>query len=362
MEINYDGLGNSLSDLTRLSNAVSRSISAENFKGEKGKGAMATEGALANAARELGQGWKVSPCVRIAPHTTFTVAEIEGPGAIKHMWMTLDYRFYRQYVLRIYWDGEKEPSVCVPIGDFFCHGWLERTNVNSVPIVVNPSGGFNSYWEMPFRKKCLVTLENLSEEAPEFFYQINYILTDIPEDRAYFHAQWRRMNPTNEKEEYVILDDVKGRGQYVGTYVAWQANSNGWWGEGEVKFFLDGDREFPTICTTGTEDYFGGAWGFTDNTFKNYQEFSSPYCGLPQIIRPDGFTKAKLRFGMYRWHICDPIRFTEELKVTMQALGWRNKGRFLPLRDDIASVAYWYQTEPHSPFKQNLDPNHLEVI
>ncbi|MBR6461569.1 DUF2961 domain-containing protein, partial [bacterium] len=273
MGIDYDGLGNSLSDLTRLSNAVSRSISAENFKGEKGKGAMATEGALANAARELGQGWKVSPCVRIAPHTTFTVAEIEGPGAIKHMWMTLDYRFYRQYILRIYWDGESEPSVCVPIGDFFCHGWLERTNVNSVPIVVNPSGGFNSYWEMPFRKKCLITLENLSEEAPEFFYQINYILTEIPEDRAYFHAQWRRMNPTNEKEEYVILDNVRGRGQYVGTYVAWQPNSNGWWGEGEVKFFLDGDREFPTICTTGTEDYFGGAWGFTDNTFKNYQEF-----------------------------------------------------------------------------------------
>ena len=362
MKLDYDGLGSGLGDLSRLSDAESRSISAENFKGEKGKGAMATEGALAKAARELGQGWKVSPCVRLEPRATFTVAEIEGPGALKHMWMTVDQRFYRQLILRIFWDGEKEPSVCVPLGDFFCHGWCERTYVNSVPVAVNPSGGFNCYWEMPFRKSCLITLENLSEESPELFYQINYVLTEIPEDRAYFHAQWRRMNPTREKEEYVILDDVKGRGQYVGTYAAWQPNSNGWWGEGEVKFFLDGDAEFPTICTTGTEDYFGGAWGFTDNTFKNYQEFSSPYCGLPQIIRPDGFTKANLRFGMYRWHICDPIRFREELRVTMQALGWRSKGRFLPLKDDIATVAYWYQTEPHRPFRQDLSPDHLEVI
>lgn len=362
MKLDYDGLGSGLGDLSRLSDAESRSISAENFKGEKGKGAMATEGALAKAARELGQGWKVSPCVRLEPRATFTVAEIEGAGALKHMWMTVDQRFYRQLILRIFWDGEKEPSVCVPLGDFFCHGWCERTYVNSVPVAVNPSGGFNCYWEMPFRKSCLITLENLSEESPEFFYQINYVLTEIPEDRAYFHAQWRRMNPTREKEEYVILDDVKGRGQYVGTYAAWQPNSNGWWGEGEVKFFLDGDAEFPTICTTGTEDYFGGAWGFTDNTFKNYQEFSSPYCGLPQIIRPDGFTKANLRFGMYRWHICDPIRFREELRVTMQALGWRSKGRFLPLKDDIATVAYWYQTEPHRTFRQDLSPDHLEVI
>ena len=362
MKLDYDGLGSGLGDLARLSNAESRSISAENFKGEKGKGAMATEGVHANSARELGQGWKVSPCVKIAPHSVFTVAEIEGPGALKHMWMTVSQRFYRQFILRIYWDGEADPSVCVPLGDFFCNGWTERVNVNSVPIVVNPSGGFNSYWEMPFRKKCLITLENLSDEDPEFFYQINYVLTEVPEDRAYFHAQWRRMNPTREKEEYVILDDVAGRGQYVGTYVAWQPNSNGWWGEGDVKFFLDGDREFPTICTTGTEDYFGGAWGFTDNTFKNYQEFSSPYCGLPQIIRPDGFTKANLRFGMYRWHVCDPIRFREDLKVTMQALGWRSKGRFLPLKDDIASTAFWYQTEPHRPFRQDLSPDHLEVI
>ena len=196
MKLDYDGLGSGLGDLSRLSDAESRSISAENFKGEKGKGAMATEGALAKAARELGQGWKVSPCVRLEPRATFTVAEIEGPGALKHMWMTVDQRFYRQLILRIFWDGEKEPSVCVPLGDFFCHGWCERTYVNSVPVAVNPSGGFNCYWEMPFRKSCLITLENLSEESPEFFYQINYVLTEIPEDRAYFHAQWPTSTPS----------------------------------------------------------------------------------------------------------------------------------------------------------------------
>jgi Protein of unknown function (DUF2961) len=182
------------------------------------------------------------------------------------------------------------------------------------------------------------------------YYQIDYALTEVPKDAAYFHAQFRRVNPLPEKEVYTILDGVRGMGHYVGTYLAWGVNSNGWWGEGEVKFYMDGDREFPTIAGTGTEDYFGGSYNFENKAEKRYQEFTTPYSGLSQVIRPDGLYNSQQRFGLYRWHIMDPVRFESDLQVTIQALGWRADGRYQLLRDDIASVAYWYQAEPHAPF------------
>jgi hypothetical protein len=357
----FNGLVLGLGGLSKPSKAKTRSISAENFTGEKGKGGMATEGTGAECARDLGQGWKVSPSIKIPAQTTFTLAEIEGPGVIQHMWMTCFPAHWRNLILRIYWDGEDEPSVETPYGDFFCNGWCQRSNVNSLPIVVNPAGGMNSYWEMPFRKSARVTIENRNDEDAVLYYQITYALTEVPDDVAYFHAQWRRNNPLPYKEVHTIVDGIQGWGHYVGTYIAWGVNNTGWWGEGEVKFYIDGDGEFPTICGTGTEDYFGGAWNW-EHPKGEYGVYSTPFLGLPQVIKPDGLYQSQQRFSMYRWHIMDPIRFEEDLRVTIQALGWRSGRRYLPLQDDIASVAYWYQTEPHAPFPTLPDRDYLEII
>jgi len=357
----YNGLGLGLGSLSRLSRAKSRSISAENFTGEKGKAGMAVEGTGKQAARDLGQGWKVSPSVKIAGKSVFTLGEIRGPGAIQHIWLTCFPGTWRSLILRMYWDGESEPSVEVPVGDFFCNGWCERSNVNSLPVAVNPAGGMNSYWEMPFRGSALLTLENLDEQEAVVYYQIDYTLTDVPDDAAYFHAQWRRSHPLGYKEVHTIVDGVQGHGHYVGTYLAWQSNSSGWFGEGEIKFYLDGDRDFPTICGTGTEDYFGGAWNW-EQPKGQYGLYSTPFLGMHQVLQPDGLYRSQQRFGMYRWHVMDPVRFETDLRVTIQALGWRSGGRYLPLQDDIASTTFWYQAEPHSAYPKLPDKDGLEVV
>jgi len=357
----FNGLGLHLGNLSRLSSAKSRSISAENFTGEKGKGGMATEGAGAGPARDLGQGWKVSPAIGIPAGECVEIANIEGPGAIQQMWMTPTMP-WRSLILRIYWDDQEQPSVECPFGDFFACGWGKYAHISSLPICVNPGSACNSYWEMPFRKRCRMTLTNIGDEKIVFYYQINYTLTDVPDDVAYFHAQFRRVNPLPYKEVYTILDGVQGQGQYVGTYMAWGVNNNGWWGEGEIKFFMDGDGEFPTICGTGTEDYFAGSYNFENQVTHQYQEFTTPYAGLPQVIRPDGVYQSQTRFGLYRWHVMDPVRFEQDLRITIQALGWRSDRRYLPLQDDIASVAYWYQTLPTAPFPALPDRDYLEVL
>ncbi len=354
----FNGLNLSLGNLYRVSSAKSRSISPENFTGEKGQGGMSVDGPAAGAARDLGQGWKVSPFVRIKAKSTFTLAAIDGPGAIQSMWMTPTGN-WRYSILRFYWDDERTPSVECPVGDFFANGWGSFAGISSLAVCVNPGSAFNSYWQMPFRSKARLTLENIDEKEMVLYYQINYTLTEIPDDAGYFHAQFRRVNPLPYKSVYTILDGVEGQGQYVGTYLAWGVHNTGWWGEGEIKFYLDGDRQFPTICGTGTEDYFCGSYNF-DRGGK-YQEFTSPYSGLAQVIRPDGTYNSQQRFGLYRWHIPDPVRFEQDLKVTIQALGWRENGRYLPLQDDIASVAYWYQKEPHRPFPKLPDKDHLEI-
>jgi len=322
---------------------------------------MATEGTSTSCARDLGRGWKISPCINIAPGECREIANIDGPGAIQQIWMTPT-GSWRFSIIRIYWDDQEQPSVECPIGDFFASGWGRFAPLTSLAVCVNPGSAFNSYWEMPFRKRCRITFTNIGFEKMTLFYQINYALTDIPTDAAYFHAQFRRSNPLPYKEVFTILDGVKGRGQYVGTYMAWGVNNTGWWGEGEIKFFLDGDGEFPTICGTGTEDYFCGSYNFENKETKQYQEFSTPYAGLHQVIRPDGVYSSQTRFGMYRWHIPDPVRFEQDLRVTIQALGWRAGGRYLPLQDDIASVAFWYQTLPTAPFPSLPDRDYLEVI
>ncbi|MES2307298.1 MAG: glycoside hydrolase family 172 protein [Verrucomicrobiota bacterium] len=360
----FHGLGCHLGNLSLLSNAESRSISPENLTGEKGRGGMATEGTGSAYARDLGLGWKISPSILLEAGEVREIVHIEGPGAIQQIWMTPGGP-WRNLILRIYWDDQEHPSVECPIGDFFASGWKEVSMINSLAVCVNPGNALNCYWEMPFQKKCRMTLTNLNDDPIYVYYQINYALTVVPEGTAYFHAQFRRTNPLPYKEVYTILEGVQGQGHYVGTYMAWGVNNDGWWGEGEIKFYMDGDT-YPTICGTGTEDYFGGSYNFENKTTKQYQEYTTPYCGLSQIIRPDGLYKSQTRFGMYRWHIPDPIRFKSDLKVTMQALGWRSgRGegrRYLPLQDDIASVAYWYQALPNVPFPKFPDRDALEII
>jgi hypothetical protein len=355
----FNGLYLDLSNLFRLSHAQSRSISPENFSGEKGKAGMSIDGPAMKAARDLGQGWKVSPYVIIKPKEMFVLADIKGPGAIQQIWMTPagNWRFS---ILRFYWDGEQEPSVEVPVGDFFACGWGKFAQVSSLPVCVNPGSGFNCYWVMPFRKSCKITMENLDEKNMTLYYQINYTLTEVPEDAGYLHAQFRRINPLPYKSVYTIIDGVKGWGHFVGTTMCWGANNTGWWGEGEIKFFIDGDKEFPTICGTGTEDYFCGSYGFTVE--GKYREYTTAYAGMPQVILPDGQWQSQQRFGLYRWHIMDPVRFEKDLKVTIQALGWHSGGRYLPLQDDISSVAFWYQKEPHARFPKLPDKDKLEII
>ena len=358
----FNGLHMNMGNLSRLSDAKTRSISPENFTGEKGKAGMSEDGLAAHAARDLGQGWKVSPYIHIKPKETFTLAEVEGEGAIQQIWLTPAGN-WRYMILRMYWDGEEEPSVEVPVGDFFAAGWGKYWQVSSLPVCVNPGSALNCYWVMPFRKSFKITMENLDDKQCTVYYQVNYTLTDIADDEAYFHAQYRRANPLPYKDVYTIVDGIRGKGHFVGCYMAWQSNNSGWWGEGEIKFFMDGDSEFPTICGTGTEDYFCGSYGFMardEDGVRRYRDYTTPYAGF-HVLRPIAESKSQTRFGLYRWHILDPVRFEEDLKVTMQALGWRSGGRYLPLQDDIASVAYWYQAEPHAKFPTLPSKDELEI-
>lgn len=368
MNAEFNGLGIHLGNLYRLSKAESRSISAENPTGEKGAGAMSDPDPN-GPARELGRGWKCRPAVQVKPGETYILADINGTGVIQSMWLTGT--ITRDIIIRIFWDGQEQPSVECPLPDFFALPWAMQdqsapnsgpaAHINSLPVAVNPCRGLNCFWEMPFKKHCLITLENLNPAKRIWScYQINYALTDVPEDAAYFHAQFRRVNPLPYGEVYTILGGVKGQGHYVGTSMGWGINDCRWWGEGEIKFYIDGDTEFPTICGTGTEDYFGGSHNWEVD--GQYVTYSTPFMGMYQVLRPDGTYRSQHRHAMYRWHIMDPIRFRQDLRVTIQALGWRSERRFLPGQHDICSVAYWYQKLPSPRFPNLPDRNGLEIV
>ena len=366
----FNGLGMNMGNLSRLSDAVTRSISMENRSGDKGAGGKSTEGTGADCAKDLGRGWKVSPSINVKPGETIVLADIEGSGAIQHIWIAGT--IGRNIILRMYWDDQEQASVEVPLQDFFGAPWkmegsetvcvpaVNAPLISSLAVCVNPNNGFNCYWEMPFRRRARITLENRHPTKERVvYYQIDYTLTEVPEDCAYFHASFRRSNPLPYAEPYTVVDGVAGEGQYVGTAMGWQPNSRGWWGEGEIKFFVDGDGDFPTVCGTGTEDYFCGAWNWERD--GQYAAYSTPYSGM-WIDRADGAYRTQNRFSLYRWHVADPIRFAKNLRVTIQALGWREGRRYLPLQDDICSTAFWYQTLPTAPFKPLGTVAELEVI
>ena len=363
----FNGLGMHMGNLSRLSPARTRSISAENPRGEKGRAAMGMEGTGAHFARNIGEGWKVSPSVVVPAGTTYTVADIEGPGAIQSFW--IGGSLGRHILLRFYWDGQERPSVEAPITDFFAFFWPDQNQdsstgrfptLQSLPVLVAPNRGYNCFWEMPFRQRCRITVENRSDQDAIVYYQVNYALTEVPEDAAYFHAQYRQARPV-EGGVYTLLDGGQGRGHYVGTALGVGINGHGgWWGEGEIKFYLDGDGAYPTICGTGTEDYFGGAYDWMAG--GAYNTYSAPYMGMYHVIAPDGRYNSQQRFSLYRWHIPDPIRFESDLKVTIQDLGWRGDRTYLPRKDDFFSMAYWYQTLPTASFPALPGGYDLEVL
>ena len=332
---------------------VSRSITAENPTGAPGQGGRSTSA--------LGAGRKGSPCITVPASQTVTLADVAGAGAITHVWFTVAAHtsavgfVLRDLVLRMYWDGSDSPAVEVPLGDFFCNGNGQRSLVTSSLVLVAPTSGMNAYFRMPFGSGARITIENQHPVDVEgLFYQIDYEQTQDPAScgELRFHAEWRRENPTRIGRDYTIVDDIVGRGIYLGSYLTIVALERYWWGEGEMKFFIDDDTSHPTICGTGTEDYFGGAWAFQDRLSADSEPqvltYSAPYVGYPTYSVRDTSQQAVYAtsmapvHGMYRWHQPDPIYFHSRLRVTVQQIG--QVGPDLVERsDDVSSVAYWYQ-------------------
>jgi len=300
----------------------------------------------------------------IAPGETLTLAELDGPGEIRHIWFTigaLDRRFTRSLVLRIYWDDAEVPSVETPIGDFFAAGNGMRANVSSLPIEVTSYGrAFNSYWRMPFRKNARLTITNESDEhVTSCYYYIDWLGFDsLPDDALYFHARYRQEFPVEPFSPYTIAE-IEGRGHYVGTVLSIQSSMGSWLGESDDRFYIDGER-IPSMVGTGMEDYFTDAW--------NHRLFTNLRAGV-SIYEPKGLDQ---RVSAYRWHIADPVIFTRSLKVEMERrsyaaitdpetgedVTWDFKYR----PDVFSSVAYWYATEPadrfweFAPVSERLNP------
>ena len=269
------------------------------------------------------------------------MAEIDGSGAIQQIWMTpspIDKT--RLYILRFYWDGETEPSVEVPMGDFFACGWGKYCQINSLPVCVNPGSAFNCYWTMPFRKKAKITLENLDDHDMVLYYQVNYTLTEVPADAAYFHAQFRRVQKLPAKTMYTILDGVQGKGQYVGTYLAWEVAQSGLVGRGRDQV-LHGRR--PGVPHHLRHRHRG--------LFLRLVQLREPRdASLPDVQHalhragPGAAARYRVRagqrFGLYRWHITDPVRFEKELKVDDSGPG---------LADRAGVTCRWRTTSPRWP-------------
>jgi len=277
--------------------------------------------------------------------------DVDGPGVLRHLWMTQPFpELLRHLILRIYWDDQPHPSVECPMGDFFCCSWNQQREILAQPINVNPRGGLNCFFPMPFKKHVRITIENDSDvDIKEFFWNFDYTLEPVGGDALYFHAQFRRTPKLAKATEYVVVDNIRGQGQYVGAFFSW-GYSQGSCNEGEIKMYLDGDGSFPTICGTGAEDYFLAAWGFGD-------DYSAPFGGFRMASGVYGNTGA--RALMYRFHVPDPICFKRDFRMTIQALTFEDLKNipyedrlYKTPEDDIASVAYWYQTLPSEVFPQ----------
>jgi len=302
--------------------------------------------------------------LHIPPRSTATLADIQGAGCITHIWTTIACRdpfHLRKIVLRMWWDNEPEPSVEVPVGDFFGLGHAQKTYFVSLPLQMFDRG-FNCWFPMPFATRARIEAENETDDEVIYYYYIDYEEID---NKAYdrlegeygrFHAQWRRENPTTVREpdgydergqrlnttgrdNYIILE-AEGRGHYVGCHLDVDMPEPGWWGEGDDMIFIDGEPWPPSLHGTGTEDYFCGAWNFN----RLERTFCTPYYGYHFKTNPDYTGK----HSMYRFHIEDPVRFQKSILVTIE------HGHANDKQGDWSSTAYWYQTEPHKSFPKLL--------
>lgn len=319
-------VGPGLEDLAKASNLRSRAISAENPTGARGAGGR--------EASALGPGRKGRPClVSLKPGSTHTLAEIQGPGCIRHVWMTfpLEPEFLRGLVLRAYWDDRSEPSIECPVGDLFGVAHGRNVPYASLLTAMVEGRGLNTWMPMPFAKSARITVEvDTAKEMSCLFYQVDYTLGDeVDENTGRLCCSFRRENPTRVKEDFAILPQVGGCGRFLGCVVGVRTLFENWWGEGELKVYLDGDTDLPTICGTGTEDYILSAWGVGQH--------ANIYQGCP-LHRQD-------LVSFYRWHVLDPIYFQESIRVTIQQIGWGKPGLFERC-DDWSAAAFWYQTNP----------------
>ncbi len=285
----------------------------------------------------------------ISPGETAVLAELDGPGMIAHIWITIDAEEYhgRTILLRMFWDDEKDPSVLAPINDFFCSGHGLNSVVRSIPVTATSHGrARNCFFKMPFNRKARIEIENQGlDRIGKFYYYIDYRKYDEPfGDIGYFHARYRQEYPTVAGKNYLVCD-AEGRGHYVGTTLSIESNQDGWWGEGDDRFFIDGESK-PSIHGTGTEDYLSDAWGIWKG--------SSPYYGCT-VHDSESYTK-NARYTSYRFHVEDPIPFTKSLHFEIEDIGAikNEAGRWISgdaeRSDNWSSVAYWYQTEPHKPW------------
>jgi Protein of unknown function (DUF2961) len=288
----------------------------------------------------------------VPPGETHVLMDEKGPGVITHMWLTFlgpepqgwaksGAANHQEMLLRIYWDGNKRPSVEAPVGDFFANCFGKRSEVTSLAVIVEDADSYNCYWHMPFRKSARIEIVNQSEKQISLlYYNIDWIKKDkLAKDTPYFYAQYRQEYPAEKGKDYVLLE-TKGKGHYVGTVLAVRSRSPSWFGEGDEKIYLDGEAK-ASIWGTGTEDYFLSAWGLKTT--------STPYFGVPYFDQwgiVGGHTSA------YRWHLSDPIVFNKGIKVTLEHFGWiapdenpnYKSTSWNEREDDYASVAFWYQT------------------
>ena len=301
----------------------SRSISFENPTGARGEGGK--------AASNLGVGRKGSPARTLKPGDVVQLCDIRGPGTIRHIWITTssDPAILRSVVLRAWWDDQAHPSIECPLGDFmgFAHGKV--MSYQSAVHSVGEKAGMSFWLPMPFAKRARWEVANEGGKELPFFYQIDYTIKDRhPRDVGRLHVLFRRENPTTLKEDFELLPARTGKGRFIGSIIGIRALEGNWWGEGEIKVYLDGDREFPTICGTGSEDYVGLSWGIQQTPFR-YNG-----CSLNQ----NGFV------SMYRWHLPDPIYWGKEVRIAIQQIGW--KDGLYERKDDWSCATFWYEPIP----------------
>jgi hypothetical protein len=316
--------GNLVSEPYHLATGLeSRSISFENPTGERGAGGKASS--------NLGPGRKGSPARTLEPGDVVTLADIKGSGTIRHIWITTRQNpdVLRGLVLTAWWDGQEHPSIECPLGDFmgFAHGKVMP--YQSAVHSVGEKAGMNLWLPMPFVRQAKFTVANEGTNATPFFYQIDYTLNDPhPREVGRLHALFRRENPTVLKEDFALLPRREGKGRFIGSVMGIRALSGQWWGEGEVKVYRDGDKEFPTICGTGSEDYVGLSWGMQQTPFL--------YHGC--CLNSDGFVT------MYRWHLPDPIFWEKDCRITIQQIGY-HRGLY-ERQDDWSCATFWYEAVP----------------